>query len=793
MADVSVTFGATDTGLEKTLKAVQGELNGLKDKVKGGELSMTELESTMKRIGQVTSMEKNIKAIGDQSKGTAVQVKTLGTTAEDTGKKAEIGFGKIAVGATLAGAAAKLGSMAIDAAFSVAQKTVQSFGEALNMGGKFKELSDRTGIAIDDLVVLERAFHNAGVGADAVGPIINKMQKALVDAEDGTSKAAYAFADLGLSLSELKNLSPEEQLKTIGKAIAGIPDEALRTATAMEVFGKSGGALNQMFVDMDGEIANAKNQLGSLPKLMASASEQFDRIDENLFSVGQKFIEFAAGLLDKVSPALDAVTTALSMIDAAGIGQEIGEFFVGAGEGMKMFQKSVDDFKMGNFSEGFKAAFEAIKMQAMETGNSIYTKLVAAFKTAADAISSLFAKDSAVMMVLSSAGTAVGGIIQKTIFDSLAQIADQFPIFGDKFKKAMELKSGGAALSVDNAFLRIGASGELVADQIGETFGNIPDKFKENMAGIKPLFDTTVKEQDRIIDKNKEIEKSGDAAFKSRPFNFVEISKAQQAEMDMAAFKKAEDERAANERKKYEKDHEKQAQLKREEINLQIQINNAIAAGDVKYADSLTRTKELNKTIKDLKDAGLIEATGEAEKMANEMARAAREADRMQKSLATKVSSDIKARQESEAVDPGGKLMKKAQEQISKGAYAAAEATGAQIRTREQEAMIRGVGSQSDRRALSDIAKDYGLDTMGKTSTQMRDELYKIRTEGQGTSDKIKKGLETTQKRMGEGMKTEAGKKAEEKKAPMTLENMVKIIQDAVVKLETKLPQPILA
>jgi len=186
-------------------------------------------------------------------------------------------------------------------------------------------------------------------------------------------------------------------------------------------------------------------------------------------------------------------------------------------------------------------------------------------------------------------------------------------------------------------------------------------------------------------------------------------------------------------------------------------------------------------------------ATGEAEKMANEMARAAREADRMKNSLATKIGSDIKARQESEAVDPGGKLMKKAQEQISTGAYKAAEATGAQIRTREQEAMIRGVGSQSDRRALSDIAKDYGLDTMGKTSTQMRDELYKIRTEGQGTSDKIKKGLETTQKRMGEGMKTEAGKKAEEKKAPMTLENMVKIIQDAVVKLETKLPQPILA
>ena len=790
MADVTVEFGATDTGLEKTLKAVQGELNGLKDKVKGGELSMTELESTMKRIGQVTSMEKNIKAIGDQSKGTADRVKTLGTAAEDTGKKAEIGFGKIAVGATLAGAAAKLGSMAIDAAFSVATKTVQSFGAALDMGGRLNDLADRTGLAVDRVLLLERAFQNAGVGADSLGPILNKMQKALVDAEDGTSKAAYAFADLGLSLSQLRGLSPEEQLRTIGKAIAAIPDPAQRAATAMEIFGKSGGALNQVFANFDDEIKTAKLQLGSLPDIMKAGSSQFDRISDNLVVVGGKFIEFAAGLIDKVKPALDAVTTALSMFDAAKVGQELGEFFVGAGEGMKLFQKAVDEFKVGNFSEGFKAAFEAIKMQVMETANSIYTKLVAAFKTAADAISSLFAKDSAVMMVLSSAGTAVGGIIQKTIFDSLAQIADQFPIFGDKFKKAMELKSGGAALAVDNAFLRIGASGELVADQIGETFGNIPDKFKENMAGIKPLFDTTVKEQDRIIDKNKEIEKSGDAAFGPRPFNFVEISKEQQAEMDMAAFKKAEDERAANAEKARQEKLKESAALKRDEVALQLKINDAIASGNTKEEDRLKAEAALNKSIQDMIKSGMGEE--EATKLANELERASRAADRTKNSLATKIGADIKSRQEAEAVDPGGKLMKKAQEQIAAGRYGAAEATARQIKTREQEAMIRGTGKGRDTRALQDIARDYGLDKKNLSQSQLRDELYKIRTEGQGTSDKVKKTLESTQRRMGEGMKKEAEKKVEEKKAPMTLEGMVKAIQTAVEKLEMKLPQPVM-
>ncbi len=273
---------------------------------------------------------------------------------------------------------------------------------------------------------------------------------------------------------------------------------------------------------------------------------------------------------------------------------------------------------------------------------------------------------------------------------------------------------------------------ESLGKELASAGSEFSENFKKNMVGVTPLFDTTIKKQEEVVAKNKEIEKSAEAAFKPRPFNFVEISKAQQAEMDMTAFKKAEDERAANERKKYEKDHEKQAQLKREEIAMQMDINNAIASGDVKRVESLKAEQNLNKTIKELRDAGFIEATGEAEKMANEMARAAREADRMQKSLATKIGADIKSRQEAEAVDPGGKLMKKAQEQIAAGRYGAAEATARQIKTREQEAMIRGTGKGRDTRALQDIARDYGLDKKNLSQSQLRDELYKIRTEGQG-------------------------------------------------------------
>ena len=789
MADVTVEFGATDTGLEKTLKAVQGELNGLKSKVSSGELSMTELESTMKRIGQVTSMEKNIKAIGGSSEATTKSVKTLGTAAEETGKKGESGFSKIAIGAALAVA----GTAAIDAAFAVAQKTVQSFGDALSMGGRLKELSDRTGVAVDRLLLLERAFHNAGVGADAVGPIINKMQKAIVDAEDGTSKAADAFTKLGIPLSTLQNLSPEEQLRTIGKAIAGIPNEAERAAISIEVFGKSGGALNQLFSDFDGGIKTAKDQLGSLPALMKGAAEQFDRIDENLFSVGQKFIEFAAGILDKVAPALDALTTALTRIDAAKIGQELAGFFIGAGEGMKGFQAAVDAIEAGEMGTAFKIVGQAIQLQFKETANNVYTNIVAAFKTIGDFIMEQFASGGPLVMTITSTFDFVAGYIKKvvsgTLFETFTNLGPAFSRIAAGLKDSAE----AGALSADLALQRIPIAAGLAAEKAGKSMGNIPENFKENMAGVPPLFTDLEKHQQEIDKLQQGITES----TKDTTTAVSELDKANAKAEQEARKKAAEDAKNATKaledaEKAAKAEAEKQAKieevlrLKREEHNAQMDINNAIASGNSQEAEALKNAESLRKTIQGLVSSGFGE--DEATKMANEMARAAREADRMKNSLATKIGTDIKARQESEAVDPGGKLMKKAQEQISTGAYKAAEVTGAQLKTREQEAMIRGVGSGTDRRALSDIAKDYGLDTMGKTSTQLRDELYKIRTEGQGTSDKMSKSLESAKKGLGEGIQKEGKAKSAEKDKPMKLDEMVRTILKLIEKIEPKLP-----
>ena len=328
MADVTVEFGATDTGLEKTLKAVQDELTQLKGKVSSGELSMTELESTMKRIGQVTTMEKNIKAIGDSSTATSPKVEELnsdikktGDNSLDAGNKSEIGFGKIGIAAGIAGAAAKVGSKVIEAAFDAARRVVEGFGQAIDLGGRLTDLSSRTGETAGQLLVLEKAFTNTGVSADSVGTSLNKMQKFMVDAAQGGQAQADALNRLGITMSELVGKTPTEQMAVFAQRIAGIQDPAQRAEAAMSIFGKSGGELLPILQNFSGELETARGQLGSMPGVMDRSAKAFDELGENMQTINSKVMQFAAGFLEGALPALNKFTSALSGVDAAGWGQ----------------------------------------------------------------------------------------------------------------------------------------------------------------------------------------------------------------------------------------------------------------------------------------------------------------------------------------------------------------------------------------------------------------------------------------------------------------------------------------
>jgi hypothetical protein len=644
-------------------------------------------------------------------------MKTAGDKAEDAGKKGKTGFGEIAIGAGIAGAAVKLGTAAIDAAFAVAQKTVQSFGDALNMGGRLAELSDRTGVAVDKVMLLERAFQNTGVGADSLGPIINKMQKAIVDAGDGTSKAADAFTKLGIPLSTLQSLSPDEQLRAIGKAIAGIPDPAERAAVSMEVFGKSGGALNQLFANMDGEVETAKAQLGSLPKIMKEGAAQFDRISDSLVVIGGKFVEFAAGIIDKVKPALDALTTALTRIDAAKIGQELAGFFTGAGEGMKGFQAAVDAIDAGEMGTAFEIVAQAIQIQFKETGNSIYASMVAAFKTTGDFIMDQFSSTGPLVALFQDFGNLISGYITEKLYLVMADFMDAIGKSG--MADTCRYQAETSANEVKTALDVIPIHAELTAEKAGESMGNIPENFKANMEGIPPLF-TGIEEHQQEIDRLTE---SITTSQNAQTVAVDETSKAQ-AEAEQEA-RKYFDEYQKGQAKAAEVDAEKttkqaeQNALKQQELAFQLEFATAQAAGDTEHMAALTAQKKWLEDYQKALAAGLGEE--QAQNFATNMA------------IAAANSANIKQYDKD-----GNQLFYKAAENASKLNESLASATGfaetlskieeikamdkaansAKAATEELKAMDKLLGTDLAKKSFPDLVKKLNIGKIGMTGEE---------------------------------------------------------------------------
>jgi len=724
MADVTVEFGATDTGLEKTLKAVQDELTQLKGKVSSGELSMTELESTMKRIGQVTSMEKNIKAIGDSSTTTSPKVaelnsdiKKTGDNSEDAGKKGKTGFGEIAIGAGIAGAAVKVGTAAIDAAFAAAQKTVQSFGDALSMGGRLADLSDRTGVAVDKVMLLERAFQNTGVGADSLGPIINKMQKAIVDAGDGTSAAADAFTQLGIPLSTLQNLSPDEQLRAIGKAIAGIPDPAERAAVSMEIFGKSGGALNQLFANMDGEVETAKAQLGSLPEVMKAGAAQFDRISDNLTVISGKFVEFAAGIIDKVSPALDALTTALTRIDATKLGQELAGFFTGAGEGMKGFQAAVDAIDAGEMGMAFEIVGQAIQLQFKETANNVYTHMVAAFKTIGDFIMEQFASGGPLVALFQDFGKLISGYITEKLYNVMADFMDAIGKSGmaDTFRYQAETSANEVKTALDV----IPIHAELTAEKAGESMGNIPENFKENMADVPPLFTDLEKHQQEIDRLTQSITKSQDDQTETVSETTKEQAAAEQEARKYFDEYQKEQAKAAEEDAKKAKAQAEQNALKQDELKYQLELAQAQAAGDSEHIEQLNAQKKWLDNYQKALSAGLGEE--QAQNFATNMGIAAKNSANIKQydkdgnplffqaaENSRKLNENLKS-----ATGFANTLSKMKEIEAMNKAQNSSKAAHDELK-----AMDKLLGTDLAKKSFPDIAKKLGVDKIGQTGEE---------------------------------------------------------------------------
>jgi hypothetical protein len=389
---------------------------------------------------------------------------------------------------------------ALGGAFLAIRKMATDFQAAIDMGGRLRELSLQTDESAGNLMILQRAFQNAGAGAENVGTTLARMNRFIAEANNGGTKQVEVMGKLGLTMADLAGKTPTEQLKLLAERVSGLQNPSDRAAVSMDLFGRSGAELIPLFRAMGVELENAQRQLGSAPAVADKAAAMFNTLGNNLKAVSEKSKEFAFGLLSELLPNLVAVTDRLATIDAAGLGAKFSEY------AKRTLDWASNTFKLGDALEKVELAFKAITsgeigdglslvfMTARDTAlnaiNQVWAAASATIDTIRQSLSNLLAFDGPVFKVASNAITLLGKNIELALSKAFLAAIPNIKLFGTAIEG---LEANIAALPYEiTAFeMKLGTSTKAAVEAVGDELKAAPERFRESYERNieNPLFE----------------------------------------------------------------------------------------------------------------------------------------------------------------------------------------------------------------------------------------------------------------------------------------------------------------
>jgi methyl-accepting chemotaxis protein len=639
--------------------------------------------------------------LGDTISKLQREVGMLDKKTQQTSKGFDLSFGKIGLAAGVAGAAVKAGMMAVEGATAAARAVVDGFGKAIDLGGKLTDLSSRTGETAGNLMVLQRAFENSDVGADKVGSTINKLQKFMAEAAAGGEEQSATMQALGISMEDLAGKTPTEQLQVFAQKIAGISDPAQRARAAMEVFGKSGGELLPLLNNFASEIQTATGQLGSMPGVMDRTAKALDDLGDNYKAIQAKTAEFAAGFLEDALPALNAFVASLSGVDAASFGESL----------MKQVM-SVADFLIGAFQAPMPA-IEAIGQGLLAgvkiAGNNYLNSLIDAGRFA----KAFFSSDlpGVISGVLGNTLLKVFVDGAKALIDALRGVITAFETWlGSAISNVVDFfssKFNGVLTAVAQDFQA------AMTDPIGFVTGKLDSALAAVMANGGDTFKTSFdKAGGSALDK---ISAGLGAASEEYGNKIVDGSIRAKDEFDkLVGTLGKSDQDFFGAKETSAKAAEKFNEVKEAGTKLREEFEKSATSADAAKDNTKNAAAEAEAIA-----GSFNKAEGSTKKIKEELSESAK----LMKSITDAEGKD--------AVDKGGKLGKRAQDQIARGDFEGARRTASMIAENEAQAALTGVGKNRDRRSVADIGRDYGLSQgLGESNSGFRDRIRNARENG---------------------------------------------------------------
>ena len=244
---------------------------------------------------------------------------------------------------SLDAAAAKAFSFS-GSATAAAAALVGAVKSAADYGDQLDNMSQRTGVAVEELAKLQYAAKLSDTSSEALGKGIGNLSKLMVAAAAGGAESGALFERFGISLRNTDGTmrSTTEVLYDLSDVFTAMPDGPEKTAMAMDFFGKKLGQeliplLNQGGAGLRA-MGDEAERLGLvLNSAQAKAAADFN---DNLDRLGQLSKSVAVSIGNALIPALNNMMVEMGKAKDSSDGFLVS--FLKFPFGLSQFQKARD-------------------------------------------------------------------------------------------------------------------------------------------------------------------------------------------------------------------------------------------------------------------------------------------------------------------------------------------------------------------------------------------------------------------------------------------------------------------
>jgi len=212
---------------------------------------------------------------------------------------------------------------------------------AVKFADSISDLSDATGIAIQNVLGFNKAIQEFGGNQEIAEKALLKLVTSIGAAAEGSAELQYAFGRVGVSLNDLATLSEQDILDKVIRGLGNLTDRGERAVLTQQLLGKEFRKVKNDGDDIANSIENNSAKQAQNAESIARAAEAYDKFEKALGAV-------KTGILLAIEP-LTSFLAALDPVKIDEFGESIGRLTI-------LFAALWGYNKLIVFAEGLTAA-----------------------------------------------------------------------------------------------------------------------------------------------------------------------------------------------------------------------------------------------------------------------------------------------------------------------------------------------------------------------------------------------------------------------------------------------------